>query len=226
MDTAELLAHFDAEHEAFLAACEAAGPTATVPACPGWTVADLQYHMYEVQYGWNRVTTERRQGFEGLNWPARPADEHLAVLLRGEHAGYEAMLRSFPADTRIWTWAGEHDFAWLVRRMAQEIAVHRVDAQQATGAATPIDAALASGHPLIVGSSKTWDAWGKAQSAAGDYLNYRNPGGHYVTILGKTADGQYIVADPLSKTGARAVSAEQVKTLLSGAWDAIEVSRK
>ena len=144
MDTAELLAFFDTEHEAFLAACEAASPTATVPACPGWTMADLQYHMYEVQYGWNRVTTERRQGFEGLNWPARPSDEHLATLLRGEHAGYAAMLRSFPADTRIWTCAGEHDFAWLVRRMAQEIAVHRVDAQQATGTVTPIDAALAS----------------------------------------------------------------------------------
>ncbi len=144
MTPTEHLAHFHTEHEAFLAACATAGPQAPVPGCPGWTVADLQYHMYEVQYGWNRVTTERRSGFEGLNWPARPADEHLAALLRGEHAGYTAMLASFPSDTSIWTWTGQQDFAWLIRRMAQEAAVHRVDAQQAAGNTSPIDPTLAS----------------------------------------------------------------------------------
>ncbi|MEY4173044.1 MAG: hypothetical protein RI900_209, partial [Actinomycetota bacterium] len=131
MDTADFLAIFDAEHEALVAACELAGPEASVPGCPGWTVADLLYHLDEVQYGWNRVTTERRSGVEGLNWPARPSDAHLPALLRGEHVGYSAMLRSFPADTPISTWAGQQDFAWLARRMAHEAAVHRVDAQQA-----------------------------------------------------------------------------------------------
>lgn len=144
MTPTEHLHHFHAEHEAFLIACEAAGVTAEVPACPGWTVADLLYHMYEVQYGWNRVTTERRSGFEGLNWPTRPADEQLVSLLRGEHAGYTAMLAAFPADTPIWTWAGQQDFGWLIRRMAQEIAVHRADADQAGGVAPVIDPVLAS----------------------------------------------------------------------------------
>jgi uncharacterized protein (TIGR03083 family) len=144
MDPAANLDHFHSEHEAFLAACEAAGWSAVVPACPGWSVADLLYHMYEVQYGWNRVTTERRSGFEGLNWPARPTDERLVPLLRGEHAGYSAMLAAFPAETSIWTWTGQHDFAWLIRRMAQETAVHRADADQARGVVPVIDAALAS----------------------------------------------------------------------------------
>lgn len=144
MDTTDFLHIFDSEHEAFLVACEVAGPSAVVPGCPDWTVADLLYHMYEVQYIWNRVTSERRSGFEGLSLPARPADAQLPALLRGEHAGYAAMLRAYPADTAIWTWTGQRDFAWLARRMAQEAAVHRIDAQQAAGAATPIDAALAS----------------------------------------------------------------------------------
>lgn len=144
MDTPDLFHWFDTEHEAFLAACERAGATAQVPSCPGWTVADLLYHMYEVQYGWHRVTAERREGFEGLAWPARPADGHLVDLVRGEHAGYAAMLRSFEPATPIWTWAGQESFGWLVRRMAQEIAVHRVDAELAAGSASPIDPALAS----------------------------------------------------------------------------------
>lgn len=144
MDATDFLAIFDAEHEALVAACEQAGHQAPVPGCPGWTVADLEYHMYEVQYLWNRVTSERRGGFDGLSRPVRPADAALPGLLRGEHVGYSAMLRAFPADTPIWTWTGERDFTWLARRMAQEAAVHRVDAQQAAGNVSPIDAALAS----------------------------------------------------------------------------------
>jgi uncharacterized protein (TIGR03083 family) len=144
MDSAQLLHIFDTEHEAFLVACEQAGPSAPVPSCPDWTVADLLYHLYEVQYIWNRVTTERREGFAGMAMPTRPADEALIDLLRGEHAGYTAMLRSFPASTPIWTWIGPRTLAWLARRMAHETAVHRVDAELAAGTHVVIDAELAS----------------------------------------------------------------------------------
>lgn len=144
MTPAEHLRTFDDEHEAFLAACERAGTSAAVPSCPGWSVGDLLYHLYEVQYLWNRVTSERRDTFEGMKMPARPADDALVALVRGEHAGYAAMLRAFPADTPIATWTGPQQLSWLIRRMAQEIAVHRVDAELASGAAAPIDAELAS----------------------------------------------------------------------------------
>jgi uncharacterized protein (TIGR03083 family) len=144
MDTADFLRIFDTEHEAFLASCERAGMGVAVPSCPGWSVADLLYHLYEVQYGWHRVTSERRESFEGLNWPVRPSDDRLVDLVRGEHVGYTAMLRSFEPSTRIWTWTGERDFAWLARRMAQETAVHRVDADLAASVAAAVDAELAS----------------------------------------------------------------------------------
>ena len=138
------LHHFDQEHERFVAACRRAGVAASVPSCPGWSVGDLLYHMYEVQYGWHRVTAERRESFDGMNLPARPDDESLVALLEGEHIGYAAMLRAFPPATPIFTWAGPQTFAWLARRMAQEIAVHRVDADLAAGEPTPIDGTLAS----------------------------------------------------------------------------------
>ncbi|MEN9643977.1 MAG: hypothetical protein RL238_646 [Actinomycetota bacterium] len=144
MTPAELLRIFDDEHAAFLAACERAGTSTPVPSCPGWSVGDLLYHLYEVQYLWNRVTSERRENFDAMKMPARPADDALIGLVRGEHVGYAAMLAAFPTDTPISTWTGPQQLSWLIRRMTQEIAVHRVDAELAAGTAAPIDAALAS----------------------------------------------------------------------------------
>jgi uncharacterized protein (TIGR03083 family) len=144
MDTEAFLRIFDDEHEAFLAACARAGTGAAVPGCPGWTVGDLLYHLYEVQYLWHRMVAERRDAFDGLKMPERPADDRLAGVVAGEHVGYAAMLRAFDPTTPIATWCGPQDFAWLARRMAQEIAVHRFDADEAGGVAGSIDAVLAS----------------------------------------------------------------------------------
>jgi hypothetical protein len=88
-----------------------------------------------------------------------------------------------------------------------------------------IDAALVQGHPVIIGSSSTWAAWGQKACADGAYLNHQNPGGHYVTVLGKAPEGNYIIGDPLSKAGAIEATPDQMKTLLGTAWDGIEVSR-
>jgi uncharacterized protein (TIGR03083 family) len=144
MSPDEFLISFDAEHDAFVAACARAGMAAAVPSCPGWTVGDLLYHLYEVQYGWHRITAERHVSFDGIKFPERPDDEHLVDVLRGEHAGFAAVLGAFDPATPIFTWAGPQPLSWLIRRMAQEVAVHRVDAEFASGPARSVDATLAS----------------------------------------------------------------------------------
>ncbi|MEI8239519.1 MAG: maleylpyruvate isomerase family mycothiol-dependent enzyme [Actinomycetota bacterium] len=144
MDTADFLRIFDIEHEAFLASCERAGSVAKVPSCPGWSVSDLLYHLYEVQYAWRRVTAEGRTSFSGIGLPDRPDDNHLAAVVRSEHDNYSAMLRGLDPGASIWTWIGTRDVAWLARRMAHETAMHRVDADLAAGVAAPIEASLAS----------------------------------------------------------------------------------
>lgn len=91
-----------------------------------------------------------------------------------------------------------------------------------------IDAALAAGHPVILGGTPS-EAWAKQLNKTGDYLDMGASGtgsfGHFVTVLGKTADGKYLLADPLSKQGTIEVSAAQVGTFLkqSGWGEAIEV---
>lgn len=149
MTTLDFLRTFDDQHEAFIAACERAGSSTAVPACPGWTVSDLVFHVYEVQYIWHRVVAERREGFEGLQLPTRHEGAAALAVLRGEHVAYAAVLGAAPTDTPQWTWTGMQDLGWLARRMAQEMVVHRHDAEQAaavvTGSVAPdVEPSLAS----------------------------------------------------------------------------------
>ena len=91
-----------------------------------------------------------------------------------------------------------------------------------------IDTALDAGHVVILGGTPG-DAWAKDLDKTGDYLDMGASGtasfGHFVAVLGKTDDGKYLLADPLSKQGTIAVSAQQIGTFLkqSGWGEAIEV---
>lgn len=99
------------------------------------------------------------------------------------------------------------------------------------GDLSTIDAALERGNPVMAAGGP-WAAWGAEQKAAGNYLNSKNPGPHSVTILGKTAQGGYIVADPLSSKSSIEVSADQLRRYFidgaseSGAMEVIRADGK
>jgi peptidoglycan hydrolase-like protein with peptidoglycan-binding domain len=96
--------------------------------------------------------------------------------------------------------------------------------QMLTGIAG-IDQAMERGNPVIIGGNP-WQAWGAEQRANGNYLNGRDPGGHFVTVLGKTQEGQYIIGDPLVKNGTIEVSRDQLETFFrNGGFGAMEVYR-
>src|SRR5260370_24460497 len=60
-------------------------PTATVPSCPGWTVADLTRHVGE---GYLHKTLAMREGAEPGPWPPEElADEEPLALLDRAYAG-------------------------------------------------------------------------------------------------------------------------------------------
>lgn len=92
-----------------------------------------------------------------------------------------------------------------------------------------LDGALDRGHPVILGTGSTWAAWGKAERTAGNYLNSGDPHGHFVLVVGRAANGNYLVSDPLVKGGPIEVTQAQMQTALSGAWSSgnslAEVSR-
>lgn len=138
MDTAAHLDHLTREVDLLAEAAERAGPDAPVPTCPDWTVRDLLAHTGEI-YRWAaRVLRGEQQDFP-TSWPD-VADAELVDRLRagaGEAAG---LLRAAPGDVQCWTFWPEADPAhFWARRMANETAVHRIDAQRAVGAVTPVE---------------------------------------------------------------------------------------
>ncbi len=60
-------------------------------------------------------------------------------------AGLIDRLEATPASTPVWTWFdADHSAAFVARRCAHELAVHRFDAQSSRGICTPIPTELAA----------------------------------------------------------------------------------
>ena len=118
------------------------GWRAGVPGCPGWDLADLVWHLAEVQHFWAWVVRTRATSPDGYAEPVRPAEAALAAFGAAQTADLVAALTGADPAERVWTWAPQQDVAFVLRRQAQEATVHRVDAEQALGAATGIPADL------------------------------------------------------------------------------------
>ncbi len=165
MDAADHLTMLRADIGRVLAVPEDAYSEA-VPGCPGWTVRELIEHtagVYAFASG-NlaagpgadlRTGVDLPDGLEGralYEWCATELLDHLERIDPDEHRP---------------NWAGAPTAAWYFRRMAQETAVHRWDAQAATGEAEPIGPELA-----VDGVDELFDVflgpWAKARGITGD----------------------------------------------------------
>ena len=143
MEREQYLEALAADSAAFDTAVTATPLEASVPSCPAWTVADLVYHLGEVHYFWGEVA-RRRLAAPTVEPPARPPDDELAAWAAEQAAELQRTLQDADPATPVWTWAPQKDVAFIVRRMAQETAVHRWDAEASAGGPRPIDAELAS----------------------------------------------------------------------------------
>ena len=118
---------------------------APVPSCPEWDMAALVRHTSQVHR--RRAAVVRRRSIEppeGIEADPGPKDDDIVAWYRD---GVDDLLDAFSEagpDAQAWTWHGENNVAFWMRRMAQETAVHRWDAENAIGAAADIDAELAS----------------------------------------------------------------------------------
>lgn len=115
---------------------------ARIPACPDWDVDELLRHTGGAHRNAEVIVRERR-----TERPDRSLLEAPSVgSLDWYEAGLAALVETFrttdPA-TPVYTFAGPGTAAFWQRRMAHETTVHRVDAEQATGATGPVDAGFA-----------------------------------------------------------------------------------
>jgi uncharacterized protein (TIGR03083 family) len=141
-------AHLEAveRESATLADVLAAGPLAArVPTCPEWTLAELGAHVGNVLGVWSHVLCEAT-GRHKPELGEAPAEGDVAGWFRGCAAALVEELRATPPGVEVWTWLpGDSSPGFVARRMAHEVAVHRVDAELAAQrAVTPIEAELAA----------------------------------------------------------------------------------
>ncbi|MEH0844186.1 maleylpyruvate isomerase family mycothiol-dependent enzyme [Micromonospora sp. CPCC 205711] len=106
--------------------------TAAVPSCPGWRVADLARHVGLVYL---HKTTAMRDGAEPESWPpAELADEEPLALLDRAYAQLRAEFAARRPEDAVGCWYGpDQTVGFLIRRMAQETVIHRIDAELGVG---------------------------------------------------------------------------------------------
>lgn len=143
VEKTEYLAHLTADGRRLLEIARTA-PAATVPACPGWDVLRLAGHLGRV-HRMAAASVRDRLDAPPANL-TRPPEDLDGVLAYGS-AGLDEVVAALTAaspDDPAWNFTPSPQVAsfWF-RRMACETVVHRVDAEQATGVASSVDAALA-----------------------------------------------------------------------------------
>jgi len=118
--------------------------SAPVPTCPGWTISDLGLHVGQFCGFWTHVLCEGT-GRPKTPYPEEPKGDDLANWLGS--LGYYLLqeLRATPSDKEVWTWyESDKSATFVARRCANELAIHRYDAQSARGTCAPITPRLAA----------------------------------------------------------------------------------
>ncbi|MFE2141123.1 maleylpyruvate isomerase N-terminal domain-containing protein [Streptomyces sp. NPDC059456] len=145
-------------------------PVPLVPPCPGWSVADLVGHLGSVHRFVARILRERlaqapdhtdptifeipRDPAVRAAWPKPegepnrgPVPPALTEWFAQGARQLAALFGQLGPDVPVWTWSvdsADHTSGFWLRMQTIELAVHRWDAQSATGAPEPVDAAIAA----------------------------------------------------------------------------------
>lgn len=144
-----------------LASCD---PEARVPACPDWSAADLLWHLATVQRWWGEVVAARPARPEEVE-PTRPeSHEDLLAAFDAWSADLLAALEGADPAEEAWNWSDDHTVGFILRRQAHEALVHRVDAEQAAGVGSEVDAPLAADGvheclDVMYGGMPPWGTW-------------------------------------------------------------------
>jgi uncharacterized protein (TIGR03083 family) len=115
-----------------------------VPTCPGWTLGHLAFHVGAV---YQRVTQHIMRGVVSKPEPAHiePEEGHPLTYFDRHYSEILRVLDQVDPDLPAWNPVPQSKKAsYWHRRLAVETAVHRWDAQVASGPAEPVEAKLAT----------------------------------------------------------------------------------
>ncbi|MFG2990393.1 maleylpyruvate isomerase family mycothiol-dependent enzyme [Streptomyces sp. NPDC048257] len=187
MDHVDRLAPFRTEAAAFEKAVRRAfdlgEPVPTVPSCPGWTVTDLVRHLGGVHRFLAYVLRERLTAPPdpaGLTLPEAPdgPDALTDWFAQGARELTE-LFRELGPDTTVWTWSAEQTTGFWLRMQLIELAVHRWDAESATGTPGRLDPAVAADAvtQTIEVMAPARRSWQQAPPGTGETYRFRRTDG-------------------------------------------------
>jgi uncharacterized protein (TIGR03083 family) len=162
------------ECERFPSAIEGADPTARVPPCPDWDVRELVVHLGRVQRFW--ASTVRRGEDADPERPddsVRPGDgDDLVAWFRAGADDLLAAVEEAPPDRPAWTWwEAPRTAGAIARHQVQEAAVHRWDAEVASGRpGSPLDPPAAADAldefvDITLVEHPKWTPWPRGRGA-------------------------------------------------------------
>ena len=146
MDHDAAVAAVERELTRFTTALAAGTPEASVPTCPEFSLDDLAVHVGDLAAFWAHVLADGAGRAKAEIAPGSAVDpaDRVAWLQQGAEM-LVTELRATPSDTEVWTWFPDDQTArFVARRCAHEFAVHRVDAELASGGAGPIEPDVAA----------------------------------------------------------------------------------
>ncbi|CAN5511926.1 maleylpyruvate isomerase N-terminal domain-containing protein [soil metagenome] len=134
MDHSAFIDAIEAESARALEVLRSAEPGASVPTAPEWDVADLTWHLGEVQWFWGTIAADLLDDPEALEEPRRPDAGGLLDFLAAQTARLVDALRQHTPADRCWSWFdGGDSIGWVARRQSHEALIHRVDAELSAG---------------------------------------------------------------------------------------------
>lgn len=196
-------AAFDTAADRVVELARTADPTAVVETTGGWPMARLIKHIGGAhRWAAEIVATKAPTPVNPKDLPDRemPEDpEGRGEWIRRGADGLLAAFDSTPADTPVWSWAGERPASFWIRRMLHETEVHRCDGEIAVGIDPQIAPDVAADglsewlgfvaaqsliavrpeHDRLRGTGETlhFHATDDGLGEAGEWMVHRNPDG-------------------------------------------------
>lgn len=177
-----------------LAVAAAAQPDNAVPGCPEWTMRDLVSHVvgvYRHKIAALDTGGEPEEAPDG-GWGALAPDEDAVAALTESFTQLSERLAALPLEAPAWSWwPAEQTAGFWVRRMAQETAVHRWDAESAAYGvhnANPIadDLALDGIDELLGWLAWVWPADPSMEQASGQAITIGSGDGAWTATVRPT----------------------------------------
>jgi uncharacterized protein (TIGR03083 family) len=121
------------EESAALAASARRNLGARVPSCPDWSMQDLVGHIGRVQRFWGEMAERAFEDPSDTQNHSPPEGIDVVEWFEESARNLLSALDGSDLDRSMWSWSRVKTVSFVPRRMAQETAMHRWDAQNAVG---------------------------------------------------------------------------------------------